>query len=178
DSRKKISRCDILKANDICASTGTFILKSESIIAMPKSQSKTTVSLTDYRALSEFRYELMRYLALSDDAARSAGLHPGQYRLLLMAKGLPDGVEPTIGNLAERLGLRHHSTVELVDRLEQGGLIYRERSDRHRSFVFVRLTPKGETVLRKLVASRKRELQKAGPILVKALNTLTKKTRK
>ena len=120
----------------------------------------------------------MRYLALSDDAARSAGLHPGQYRLLLMVKGLPDGVEPTIGNLAERLGLRHHSTVELVDRLEHGGLIYRERSDRHRSFVFVRLTPKGETVLRKLVASRKKELQKAGPILVKALNTLTKKAKK
>ena len=145
---------------------------------MPKSQSKTTVSLTDYRALSEFRYQLMRYLALSDVAARSAGLHPGQYRLLLMVKGLPDGIEPTIGNLAERLGLRHHSTVELVDRLEQGGLIYRERSDRHRSFVFVRITPKGESVLRKLVASRKRELQKAGPILVKALNTLTKKVPK
>ena len=93
-------------------------------------------------------------------------------------KGLPDDIEPTIGNLAERLGLRHHSTVELVDRLEQRGLIYRERSDRHRSFVFVRISPRGESILRKLVASRKQELQKAGPILVKALNTLTKKAKK
>ncbi|PYR84290.1 MAG: MarR family transcriptional regulator, partial [Acidobacteria bacterium] len=82
----------------------------------------------DYRALAEFRYELRRYLALSDHAARSVGLHPGQYRLLLMLKGLPDGIEPTIGNLAERLGLRHHSTVELVDRLEKRGLIHRERN--------------------------------------------------
>jgi DNA-binding MarR family transcriptional regulator len=140
---------------------------------MPKSSTKPDVTLADYRALAEFRYQLHVYLSLSDRAARSAGLHPGQYRLLLIVKGLPEGLEPTIGNLAERLGLRHHSTVELVDRLEQRGLIYRERSDRHRSFVFVRITPKGEGLLRKLVLSRKIELQKAGPILVKALNTLT-----
>ena len=143
---------------------------------MPKRN--TAVTLEDYRALAEFRYQLRLYLALSDHAARSVGLHPGQYRLLLTLKGLPDGTLPTIRNLAERLGLRHHSTVELVDRLEVGGLIYRERSEHHRSFVFVRLTPKGESVLRKLVASRKAELQKAGPVLVKALNTLTKKANK
>ena len=140
---------------------------------MPKRN--TDVTLEDYRALAEFRYQLRLYLALSDHAAESAGLHPGQYRFLLTLKGLPDGTEPTISNLAERLGLRHHSTVELVDRLVEGGLIYRERSERHRSYVFVRITPKGETILRKLVASRKMELQKAGPLLVKALNTLIKK---
>jgi DNA-binding MarR family transcriptional regulator len=145
---------------------------------MPKSPAKSDVTVSDYRALAEFRYQLHRYFALSDRAVRSAGLHPGQYRLLLIVKGLPEGVEPTIGNLAERLGLRHHSTVELVDRLEQRGLIYRERNVHHRSFVFVRITPKGEGLLRKLVLSRKKELQKAGPILVKALNTLTKQGKK
>ena len=145
---------------------------------MPKPLIKSDVTLTDYRALAEFRYQLRLYLSLSDQAARSAGLHPGQYRLLLIVKGLPEGLEPTIGNLAERLGLRHHSTVELVDRLEKRGLIYRERSDRHRSFVFVRITPKGEALLRKLVLSRKIELQKAGPILVKTLNMLTKQRKK
>jgi DNA-binding MarR family transcriptional regulator len=145
---------------------------------MPKSPAQSDVTVADYRALAEFRYHVQRYLGFSDRAARSAGLHPGHYRLLLMVKGLPEDVEPTIGNLAERLGLRHHSTVELVDRLEQRGLIYRERSLRHRSFVFVRITPKGGTILRKLVQSRKKELQKAGPILVKALNTLTKKRKR
>ena len=145
---------------------------------MPKPSTKSDVTLADYRALAEFRYQLRLYLSLSDQAARSAGLHPGQYRLLLIVKGLPEGVEPTIGILAERLGLRHHSTVELVDRLEKRGLIYRERSDRHRSFVFVRITPKGEAILRKLVLTRKIELQKAGPILVKTLNTLTKQKKK
>ena len=145
---------------------------------MAKSQNRPRVTLADYRALAEFRYQIHRYLGLSDQAARSAGLLPGQYRLLLIAKGLPDGIEPTIGNLAERLGLRHHSTVELVDRLEQRGLIYRERSEHHRSFVFVRISANGEKLLQKLVVSRKKELQKAGPILVKALNTLTKKGKK
>src|SRR5947208_16579661 len=140
---------------------------------MTKPSNKADVSLGDYRALAEFRYELRRYLALSDQAARFAGLHPGQYRFLLMLKGLPDGVEPTIGNLAERLGLRHHSTVELVDRLEKRGFIYRDRNERHRSFVFVRIAPKGESILRKIVASRKVDLKEAGPVLVKALNTLT-----
>ena len=145
---------------------------------MAKSENKPQVTLADIRALAEFRYQIHRYLGLSDQAARSAGLLPGQYRLLLITKGLPEGIEPTIGSLAERLGLRHHSTVELVDRLEQRGLIYRERSEHHRSFVFVRITPKGEKLLQKLVVSRKKELQKAGPILVKALNTLTKKGKK
>ena len=141
---------------------------------MTRRSTKPDVTLADYRALAEFRYELRRYLALSDQAARFAGLHPGQYRFLLMLKGLPDGIEPTIGNLAGRLGLRHHSTVELVDRLEKRGFIYRERNQRHRSFVFVRIAPKGESILRKIVASRKVDLKKAGPVLVEALNTLIK----
>ena len=141
---------------------------------MTRRSTKPDVTLADYRALAEFRYELRRYLALSDQAARFAGLHPGQYRFLLMLKGLPDGIEPTIGNLAARLGLRHHSTVELVDRLEKRGLIHRERNERHRSFVFVRISPKGESILRRIVASRKVDLKKAGPVLVEALNTLIK----
>jgi len=142
---------------------------------MAKRANNIDVTLRDYRTLAEFRYHLRRYLVSSDHAARAAGLHPGQYRLLLIVKGLPEAMQPTISNLAERLGLRHNSTVELVDRLEKRRLIYRERSERHRSFVFVRITAKGESILRKLVASRKRELQRAGPILVKALNTLTKR---
>jgi DNA-binding MarR family transcriptional regulator len=94
--------------------------------------------------------------------------------LLLALKGLPEGMEATITNLADRMGIRHHSAVELVDRLEKRRLVKRERSDVHRSFVFVRITREGEMMLRRLVASRKADLQIAGPILVKALATLTK----
>lgn len=145
---------------------------------MSKSVPTSDVTISDYRALAEFRYQIRRYLAFGDEAAEAAGLRPRQYQLLLALKGLPDGTEATITNLAERLGIRHHSTVELVDRLESRGLVERERSDVHRSFVFVRITKTGEAMLRKLVASRKADLKTAGPILVRALTTLTTKTSK
>ena len=139
---------------------------------------ETDVTLTDYRALAEFRYEITRYLAFSEQAAEAAGLRSRQYQFLLALKGLPEGMEATITNLADRLGIRHHSAVELVDRLEKRNLVKRERSNVHRSFVYVRITKIGEMMLRKLVAARKTDLQVAGPILVKALTTLTKQQAK
>jgi len=145
---------------------------------MARDSNTNDVTQSDYRALAEFRYEIRRYLAFGDQAAESAGLRSRQYQLLLALKGMPDGMEASIKNLADRLGIRHHSTVELVDRLEKRGLVKRERSNVHRSFVFVRITKEGETMLRKLVASRKADLKVAGPILVKALTTLTKQTSK
>ena len=145
---------------------------------MRRDTNTNDVTQSDYRALAEFRYQIRRYLAFGDQAAESAGLRSRQYQLLLALKGMPDGMEASIKNLADRLGIRHHSTVELVDRLEKRGLIKRERSNVHRSFVFVRITKEGESMLRKLVASRKADLKVAGPILVKALTTLTKQTSK
>jgi len=145
---------------------------------MRTTSSQTDVTPSDYQALAEFRYQIRRYLAVSDQAAEAEGLPSQQYQLLLALKGLPDGMEATITNLADRLGVRHHSAVELVDRLEKRGLVKRERSDVHRSFVFVRVTKDGENMLRKLVASRKVDLKVAGPILVKTLTTLTKQAAK
>ncbi|HEY2384211.1 MAG TPA: MarR family winged helix-turn-helix transcriptional regulator [Terriglobia bacterium] len=145
---------------------------------MPKEPRQTDVTSSDYRALAEFRYQIRRYLAFSDKAAEAAGLRSRQYQLLLALKGLPEGMEATITNVAGRLGIRHHSAVELVNRLESRGLVKRERSDVHRSFVFVRITKEGDTMLRKLVASRKADLQIGAPILVKALATLTKQNAK
>src|SRR5215468_2827477 len=141
---------------------------------MPRNSNAHDVTQSDYQALAEFRYQIRRYLAFGDKAAETAGLRSRQYQLLLALKGLPEGMEATITNLADRMGIRHHSAVELVDRLEKQRLVKRERSDVHRSFVFVRITREGEVMLRKLVASRKADLQVAGPILVKALTTLTK----
>jgi len=57
-----------------------------------------------------------------DAVARAAGLEPQQYMLLLALRGLPAGVEATIRTLADRLALRHHSAVELIDRLEDAWL--------------------------------------------------------
>jgi DNA-binding MarR family transcriptional regulator len=145
---------------------------------MSRGSSTSDVRQSDYQALAEFRYQIRRYLAFVDKAAEAAGLRSRQYQLLLALKGLPEGMEASIKNLADRLGIRHHSTVELVDRLEKRGLVKRERSSFHRSFVFVRITKDGEMMLRKLVAARKTDLKVAGPILVKALTTLTKQNSK
>jgi len=141
---------------------------------MRKRPRQNDVTLADYRALAEFRFQIRRYLAFGEQAIKSAGLQSRQYQLLLALKGLPEGMEPTITNIANRLGIRHHSTVELINRLEKRGFVKRQRSDVHRSFVFILITKEGETVLQKLVASRKADLQVAGPILAKALGTLTK----
>src|SRR5690242_18367654 len=95
----------------------------------------------DFRALAEFRYQIRKFLRFSEEAARSAGLEPQQHQLLLAVKGMPDGMRPRIGEIADRLQIQHHSTVELVDRLEKNGFVSRKRSDRDRREVLIALTP-------------------------------------
>ena len=75
------------------------------------------LTLADYQALAELRYQIRRFVHFSEQASRTAGLEPQQHQLMLALKGLPKGVRPRIGELAERLQIRHHSTVELVNRL-------------------------------------------------------------
>ncbi len=127
----------------------------------------------DYRALAEFRYQIRRFLRFSEDAARAAGLEPQQHQLLLAVKGLPEGKEPTIGELADRLQIRHHSVVELIDRLESRGLVRRQRSSEDRRKVRVELTPEGERILESLTVEHRNELEAAGPALLRALEELT-----
>jgi DNA-binding MarR family transcriptional regulator len=87
-----------------------------------------SMSSDEFRALAEFRYQIRQFLNGSEQAARAAGLEPQQYLFLLAVRGLPAGREATIRELADRMQLRHHSAVELVDRLERQQLLRRERS--------------------------------------------------
>lgn len=131
---------------------------------------ESRVSLGDYRALAAFRYELRCFLAFSEQAARAAGIEPQQHQLLLAVGGLPAGLRPNIRTLAERLCVQHHTTVALVDKLEQRGLVLRERSSQDKREVLVRLTSDGAKVLRELSRLHRRRLQSAGPELVEALS--------
>src|SRR6266487_1546330 len=133
-------------------------------------------SMTEYRTLAEFRYQLRRFLRFSEQTARAAGLEPQQHQLLLAVRGLPQGRKATIGALAERLQLAHHSTVELVDRLVERGFIQRSRDEADQRQVLVTLTPQGEAVLRTLSLSHRAELHSVGPALVQALNGLLNNT--
>ena len=81
----------------------------------------------EYRALGELRYLIRRFLQEGDTKAKQAGLEPQQYLLLLAVRGLPTGKSATISTLANRLSLRHHSTVELIDRMEGHGYVKRLR---------------------------------------------------
>jgi DNA-binding MarR family transcriptional regulator len=126
----------------------------------------------DYRTLAEFRYQIRTFLAFSEAAAMEHGLNGQQHQLLLAIKGLPEDITPSIGVLAERLHLRHHTTVELVDRLSKRGCIKREVSTTDRRKVHLRITARGDKLLRKLTAIHEKELQSSGPVLLETLRKL------
>lgn len=123
----------------------------------------------DYRALAELRHQIRRFLAFSEREARAAGLEPQQHQLLLAVKGLPAGSRPTIGTLAERLVLRHHTVVGLVDRLVAARLAVRRRDAEDGRTIHVCITPRGERLLRRLSLTHRAELRTAGPALAAAL---------
>jgi DNA-binding MarR family transcriptional regulator len=124
---------------------------------------------SDYQALAEFRYQIRRFLHFSEQVVKKAGLERGQYLLMLAIKGMPEGLRPRIRDLADRMQIRHHSAVELVNRLETGGFVHRTRAQDDRREVLLALTPKGEKVLGELALHHHNELRTAGPELVAAL---------
>lgn len=126
----------------------------------------------EYRALAAFRYQLRCFLAVSDNAARAFGLRPAQHQLMLALAALSEGAIPTVGALARHLLIRHHSVVGLLDRLEERGLVARERGTRDRRQVRVSLTPAGRKFLMQLSSHHRAELRDGGPALVRALGEL------
>jgi DNA-binding MarR family transcriptional regulator len=126
------------------------------------------------RTLAEFRYELRRFLHFSEGAATEAGLQPQQHQLLLQVAGAPAGETVTIAYAAERLSLRHHSVVELVNRSEREGLLVRAADNADGRRAILRATPKGERVLRRLADDHARELHELAPRLAKALKRISK----
>jgi DNA-binding MarR family transcriptional regulator len=119
----------------------------------------------DYEQLLDFRAGLRRFQHWSETRAREAGLTPAQHQLLLAVKGHRGGLAPTIGDLAGYLLLRHHSTVELVDRAQAAGLVRRGGDDADGRVTRVRLTPDGERRLAQLAQAHLDELQNLAPVL-------------
>jgi DNA-binding MarR family transcriptional regulator len=138
---------------------------------MDTAMTRTELRDVHYRALADFRYQIRRFLSFSERAARAAGLEPRQHQALLALKGLPEDQKATVGVLAERLQIEHHTAVELADRLVAKGLIIRSKSQADRREVLLHLTRRGENVLRELSLSHHAELSSAGPKLLQALET-------
>ncbi len=130
------------------------------------------ISSVDYQSLAEFRHQIRRFLTFSEREARAAGLESQQHQLLLAIKGLPKGQRPTIGTLADRLQVRHHTAVELVDRLVDKRLATRRRSDVDGREVLIQVTTRGEQLLRRLSLAHRDELRSVAPSLVRALEAI------
>jgi DNA-binding MarR family transcriptional regulator len=136
--------------------------------------SKTPRSLgkAGYEQLAAWRYSLRRFLRFSEEAAVEAGLTPQQHQALLAVEGMPGKQEASIGELAERLQLKHHSVVELVDRLETARLMRRNVSPEDRRQVRLTVTAKGLRILERLTLTHREELKRVGPELAAVLSTV------
>ena len=132
---------------------------------------------SDYAALAEVRYRIRQFLREGDQDAKAVGLEPQQYQLLLALRALPHQSDATIGLLAERLYLRHHSVVGLVDRLEARGYVRRDRNVRDQRQVLVMLLPRGQRALERVVQKRVHELRATGQALVQSIAAILQESR-
>jgi DNA-binding MarR family transcriptional regulator len=125
------------------------------------------------KTLAEFRYELRCFLHFSEGVALDAGLQPQQHQLLLQLAGAVDASAVTIAYAAERLRLKHNSTVELVDRSECEGLLTRTADPNDKRCAILELTSKGRRLLDRLASDHAKELKERAPRLIKALENVT-----
>lgn len=117
----------------------------------------------DYQQLLAFRVGLRRFLRWSEAQARAAGLTPAQHQLLLAVRGSDDPTGPRIGDIADTLGLRHHSTVELIDRAAEADLVERVTDSTDGRVVRLRLTAQGHRKIAALSALHWEELERLRP---------------
>jgi DNA-binding MarR family transcriptional regulator len=123
------------------------------------------LTAADFERLAEFRYLLRHFMIFSEDAAEETGLTAQQHQALLAIKGFGGDKPMTIGDVAERLGIRHHSAVGLVDRLLSKSLVKRRHGAQDRRQVLLTLTPKAEALLTRLSAAHRDELKRLAPLL-------------
>ena len=131
-----------------------------------------TVTQPRLRSLAEFRYQMRKFLSFSELASERCGIGVQQYQLMQVIAAAPEGQQPSISYLAERMILRHNSMVELVDRAERSGLVRRENDQKDLRRSLVQLTPQGRELLQRLVAEHLAELVPKCDNLIGALRDL------
>jgi DNA-binding MarR family transcriptional regulator len=136
------------------------------------------LSPDQYRDLAEFRRQIRQFLHFSEIKAKEHQIEPQQHQLLLAVLGLPEGLKPTIREIASRLFIQHHSAVELANRLEATGAITRTPGPDDKREVWLRLTPAGRAILRRLAIAHRTELERSGPELARALSSVLRHGRK
>jgi DNA-binding MarR family transcriptional regulator len=125
----------------------------------------TPIQKHEYETLADFRYALRQFMRFSEQAAEEAGLTPHQHQALLAIMGFPGREQVTIGELAERLQIHHHSAVGLADRLVAQDLVTRRQDTTDRRQVYISLSDHGRDMLEQLSAAHRDELRRLGPQL-------------
>lgn len=131
-----------------------------------------TTEHNDIQLLAKFRYEIRRFLQFSEQAAVAAGVQPQQHQLLLQIAGAPDDALVTISYIADVMGLRHHTVVELSKRCEVAGLVRRTHDPNDRRWVVLGLTAQGHRALRRLSEVHAQQLRESAPSLIQALTRI------
>ena len=142
--------------------------------SVPRMPARKPLSKSQYETLAAFRFALRRFLRFSEDAAASAGITPRQHQALLAIKGFPGRDHVSVSELAERLQIKHHSAVGLLDRLVAEKLVSRTASPEDRRRVHIRLTARGEKILGDLVAEHREQLRHIGTEISQLLQRLGK----
>lgn len=124
---------------------------------------------SDYTALAEFRFVLRCFLEFSENEARKIGLTSRQHQALLVIKGYGQGKPISVGDLAERLRIRHHSAVELVRRLNENGLVQKRQDVKDQRRVWLELSRDAEALLERLSTAHLDELSRIEPMLQRVL---------
>jgi len=154
------------------------VQKLESENTLEQHSNGTEVRQADYFALASFRYALRSFLAFSQQRAKEAGLTPQQHQSLLAIKGFSGEKGLSVTDLATYMLLKHHSAVELVDRLEKADLVIRVPDSDDRRFIRLALTPKAESKLVALSARHLIEIGRNAPHLIDVLGHLSAENRK
>lgn len=131
------------------------------------------VDIPRLRELAEFRFQLRQFLSFSEISSERHGIQAQQYQLLQVIAAAPAGQPASVSYLADRMVLRHNSTVELVDRAERAGLVRRHTDERDLRRSIIKLTPTGEQMLRALVAEHVQELERLGERIVHSLRAVS-----
>ncbi len=131
-----------------------------------------TLTKADYEELAEFRYALRKFLRFSEGEAASLGITPQHHQAMLAIHGFPGRDFVTIGELAERLQIKHNAAVGLVDRLVSDNHAVRSHPTTDKRQVHVTLTECGLELLIQLSEVHRKELNQVGPELAKQLERL------
>lgn len=134
--------------------------------------SRRKLTTPDYQALGAFRYAQRRFLAFSESGARAIGLTPQQHQALLAVRAHAGPEAIHVSELAERLLIKNHSALGLVDRLIERGLLTRAPSTRDRRRVLLTLTESGAEILERISRDNLGQLKSTLPVFIDLLHAL------